>query len=122
MAALRRQTSAILTTILVACLASGLVGAVRMIWRQPGTSLKVIAAMILLAGAVTHLLGERRATLAILSVVFSDLGLGLCALHLCCGISLDAVLWIAAAIIVLVMLVLVRALIAAGSADDPYRD
>jgi hypothetical protein len=56
-----------------------------------------------------------------LAAIYSVLALGLYALWLV-GVSVAAVLAIAGALAVLVIVILARALLAAGSADYPYDD
>jgi hypothetical protein len=87
--------------------------------REPIAAAWLTGAAVLLAGATTRALDEDWRVFDILAVVYTLLALGLYALHLL-GLSRHVVLTIAAALAGLVVAMLVRGLIAAGSADYPY--
>lgn len=122
MAPLRRRTGEILGCLLLACLAASLVGAVLVAFRDPQGALGITVLALLIAVGVTRALGEGVKTFLGIGTVIGVLSLGLYALHLILGLSGDAVLWVAILVGLLVLVILCRSLIAAGSADYPYDD
>ena len=122
MSLLRRRTSVLISLVLACCLLAGLAGAALVLWREPVVALRITLCTLALAAAVTRSLGERGPTFALLGGMFTILGLGLYALHRFFGVGEHAIAMIAAALASLVAVMLMRALIAAGSADDPYDD
>jgi hypothetical protein len=120
MALLRRRTSELLSLALVSCLVIGLVGGILVAIRDPYGSLRVVLLALAVAAALSHSLGEGLIGLAVYGPVFAVLALGLYALFVLCHLPLIAVLWIGGVLGVLVLVILARALIAAGSADYPY--
>lgn len=122
MAPLRRRTGAILSSLLLACLVGALVGGVLVAFRDPLGCVRVGVIALFLAAGITRALDEGLDTFGILGVAFVILSLGLYALHVIGGLSGDAVMWIAGVVGALVVVILGRALVAAGSADYPYDD
>lgn len=105
---------------MLVCLVASLVGAALVAFRDPAGSLRVGAIALVVAVGVTRALDEGLATFGLLGVVFVVLALGLYALHVIVGLTGDVVGWIAIAVVVLVVVILGRSLVAAGSADYPY--
>lgn len=120
MAPLKRRTSELLSLVLVSCLLIGLVGAILVAIRDPYGSLWVACWAAVVAGMLSHSLGEGLVGLALYGPVFVVLALGLYALYVLCGVSFDVILWIAGVLAILILVMLGRSLIAAGSAEYPY--
>jgi hypothetical protein len=118
---LRRRTDSLLWLVLGTALLAGLVGTALAVWRAPGTSAWLSAAATGAAVATCAALDEYGWMFVALAAIYSVLALGLYALWLV-GVSVAAVLAIAGALAVLVIVMLARALLAAGSADYPYDD
>jgi hypothetical protein len=118
---LRRRTGTILGFILLACIVGGVVGVVYVAWHEPGRLLGISFAASLLAACFCYALDEFRWLFAALVTIFSTLANGLYALLLL-GVSWTVMSIIATLLAGLIVLILGRALIAAGSADYPYDD
>lgn len=122
MSTLRRRTSEVLSLGLACCLVASLAAAVIVGLRDPYGSLAVAVVALAIAAGATRVCGEGLATFGFLGAVFVVLALGLYALHVVFAVSGDTILWIGGALASLVLVVLGRALIASGSADNPYDD
>ncbi|HEY5920025.1 MAG TPA: hypothetical protein VIV11_00080 [Kofleriaceae bacterium] len=119
MAPLRRKTSTVLSALLLAAIAGGLAGSAYVVWQEPRAALTIAIVAAVGAAAVCRALDEFGWLFAALAVIVAVLGNGLYALHLL-GVGLVAIYLAAGALVGLIFVILVRALIAAGSADYPY--
>ena len=122
MPTLRRRTSEVLWLVLVCCLVASLGPAIAVVLADPHGSFRVALVALALAAWVTRALGEGLATFGLLGAVFAVLALGLYALHAVFGVPVNRILWIGGALASLVLVLLGRALIASGAADNPYED
>jgi hypothetical protein len=120
-APLKRRTCTILSTALLLALAGGLIATIAVFWIDAHAGLRVALVASALGVATARAFEPTVGTFAIMTVVYTLLGCGLYALHLL-GLSSGALLALGIGLAALIFLILVRALIAAGSADYPYDD
>lgn len=116
---LRRRTGEILATIFLALLLASLVGTVYVVWHAPGAAVRIAIIATLLACALCAALDEFGWLAVALSIVFSIFGNALYALHLL-AFEIEVIALAGTLIAALVVVILGRALLASGSADDPY--
>ena len=118
---LRRRTGELLSLLLLVCLLAGIVGTIYVAWIDPHRALTIAFFACVLALAVCRALDEFGWLLAGLATIFIVLANGLYALFLL-GVSWTVISIVASLLAGLILLILGRALLAAGSADYPYDD
>lgn len=124
-APLRRRTSLILGWIFIIAMLASLVGTAVVVWRAPAVAAKIFSASVLAGVGLARALGELRwsdtlRTGGILGLCFAAFGMGAYALWAFAGVTSTVVIVVLGGAIGLVLVMLVRALIASGSADYPY--
>ena len=122
---LRRRTSLILGWIFSVLMTASLVGAAVVVWRAPEVAAKIFLASTFAGVGLARAAGVLRwsdtfKSGAIIAVCLAAFGMGAYALWAYGGVPSRVVIGLLVAAIGLVLVMLVRALIAGGSADDPY--
>jgi hypothetical protein len=120
MAMLRRRTTQLLAIAFSIVFAACLGGATWVIVRDPHLGLVVVATAIVGAVMLYDIL-DGPAFAAIVGAALGIVALGGYALYLA-GASARLAVYAIGGVVVLVVVILLRAMIASGSADDPYDD
>ena len=122
---MRRSTSLILGWMFLVAMAASLLGAAVVVCRAPEVAAKIFLTSTVASVGLARAMGELRwsdtfKTGAILAVCFAAFGMGAYALWAFAGVSGLVAIAVLGAAIGLVLVMLVRAMIAGGSADYPY--
>lgn len=116
---LRRRTSNCLASLFLACFTAALVGAIYTVWKDATLAAFLATCAFIGGAALSTVFGEGALTAAILGAVLTVLTLGAAAFVIA-GLPPVVALMSGAFALAVLLLILVRSFLAAGSADYPY--
>jgi hypothetical protein len=116
---LRRRTSNLLASLFLACFVAALVGAIYTVWKDAALAAFLATCAFIGGAALATFFGEGALTGAVLGAILTVLALGAAALALA-GLPFVVTFTSGAFAVALLLLILARSLLAAGSADYPY--
>jgi hypothetical protein len=116
---LRRRTSRLVAWLFLALLVASVPGAVYAAWKDPALAAFLTTDAFIGGAALATWLGEGPLTAVALGALLTLLALGACALALA-GLPAPLAFACGALAVSLLVLLVTRAVIAAGSADYPY--